>query len=507
MSLSETAVPWFEWSTESFTKAKEEDKPILLFVTATWCPWCRQMDRLNYNDKEIISIINEHFVPIRVDADRRPDIFERYNLGGLPTTAFLNAQGEILCGGTYVSRERLPDALHHVVTAYRTRQDEIDERVTDLLTNRRSDIDVMCTVDVKPERGFEVADWVRTNLSDDFDSVYGGFGVSPKFTHTEALQFLLDRYLEAPDDWLRHALTLTLDSMGWSQVYDELDGGFFSHALAQDWTNPQLEKQLDTNANLLRVYLDGCRVLDCHRFRERAEDIIRYVQAQLSDPIDGGFFSSQHADEEYYQHSTADARFAVPSPLIDKTLYVDANALMVSAYISASERLDDATLRDFAILSLERVLLETYRPGFGVAHHHGGVRGLLLDQIRAIDALLDVWEVTENNIYTELAEELMHYCLRVLWDKEGGGFFDRDPSSDQVPGSGAWQIGLLSQRFKPFLGNCAAANALLRLGKASGDPTFQPKAMPTLRSQSSVYRRQGPSSAAYARAALNVYSS
>jgi uncharacterized protein YyaL (SSP411 family) len=180
---------------------------------------------------------------------------------------------------------------------------------------------------------------------------------------------------------------------------------------------------------------------------------------------------------------------------------------MVSAYISASKGLDDVTLRDFAILSLERVLLETYRPGFGVAHHHGGVRGLLLDQIRAIDALLDVWEVTENNVYTELAEELMHYCLRVLWDKEGGGFFDRDPSSGQVPGSDAWQVGLLSQRFKPFLGNCAAANVLFRLGKASGDPVFRPKAMLALQSQSSVYRRQGPSSASYARAALNVYPS
>ena len=117
MSLSKTAVPWLEWNTESFTKAEKEDKPILLFVTATWCPWCRQMDRLNYNDEEIISIISECFVPIRVDADRRPDIFERYNIGGLPTTAFLNAQGEILCGGTYVSRERFPDALNHVVTA------------------------------------------------------------------------------------------------------------------------------------------------------------------------------------------------------------------------------------------------------------------------------------------------------------------------------------------------------------------------------------------------------
>ena len=76
-----------------------------------------------------------------------------------------------------------------------------------------------------------------------------------------------------------------------------------------------------------------------------------------------------------------------------------------------------------------------------------------------------------------------------------------------MPGSGAWEVGLLSQRFKPFLGNCSAANVLFRLGKASGDPIFRPKAIRALQSQSSVYRRQGPSSAAYARVALNVYPS
>ncbi len=491
-------VQWLEWDTETFARAEAEGKPVLLSVTATWCQWCRDMDRSSYADATTVSIISERFVPIRVDADRRPDIFERYGLGGLPTTAFLSARGEILGGGTYVAREHLPAALDRVAEAYRTRRTEIDRR-----TATHEDVATACAPGVRPERGTEAADWVRGHLLDGFDHVHGGFGVAPKFPHAEALAFLLDRHRDAPDDRLRHVLTLTLDAMGWGPVYDELDGGFFSHALERDWSAPQREKQLDTNASLLRVYLDGWSVLGCHRFRERAEDVVRYVHGQLSDPVDGGFFSSQLADEDYYRLATAAARHAAPAPPVDRTLYVDANAAMTSAYLLASERLGDASLRDFAILCLERVLLETYRPGFGVAHHHGGVRGLLLDQVRAIDALLDAASVTGNDVYTELAEELMHYCLRVLWDEEAGGFFDR-ARSEPESGSETAEIGLLARRLKPFVSNCAAARALLRLEAASGDPAFRARAVPTLRSQAGVYRLQGPSSAAYARAVLEI---
>src|SRR5918999_4912417 len=75
------------------------------------------MDRTSYADPGVASLVAERFVPVRVDADRRPDISSRYTLGGWPTTAFLDADGEILGGGTFVGADRLPSVLNRVVDA------------------------------------------------------------------------------------------------------------------------------------------------------------------------------------------------------------------------------------------------------------------------------------------------------------------------------------------------------------------------------------------------------
>src|SRR5688500_20400819 len=76
------------------------------------------MDRTSYADPFVATLINERFVPIRVDADQRPDISERYSLGGWPTTVFLTPDGEILGGGTYVRAERMPSVLDQVAAVF-----------------------------------------------------------------------------------------------------------------------------------------------------------------------------------------------------------------------------------------------------------------------------------------------------------------------------------------------------------------------------------------------------
>ena len=77
----------------AFERAKSEDKPILLSISAVWCHWCHVMDETSYSDQGVIEAINRNFVPIRVDNDRRPDVNARYNMGGWPTTAFLAPDG------------------------------------------------------------------------------------------------------------------------------------------------------------------------------------------------------------------------------------------------------------------------------------------------------------------------------------------------------------------------------------------------------------------------------
>src|SRR5688500_7871258 len=108
---------WNEWSPAAFARAAAEKRPMLLSLVTAWSDECAMMDDETYSRPEIASLIEERFVPVRVDTDRRPDINERYNLGGWPTTAFLTARGALITGGTFVPLERMPGVLMQVATA------------------------------------------------------------------------------------------------------------------------------------------------------------------------------------------------------------------------------------------------------------------------------------------------------------------------------------------------------------------------------------------------------
>jgi uncharacterized protein YyaL (SSP411 family) len=122
-------VRWRPWSAEAFEAARAADKPILLSISAVWCHWCHVMDETSYSDQRVIDIVNDQYVPVRVDNDVRPDVNQRYNMGGWPTTAFLTPQGDILTGATYLPPEQMADALAKVSGYYRQHRPEIVAKV------------------------------------------------------------------------------------------------------------------------------------------------------------------------------------------------------------------------------------------------------------------------------------------------------------------------------------------------------------------------------------------
>ena len=105
------AIAWLPWSAASFARARTERKPVLLSIAPTWCRNSVEMDRSSFADPDVVARVGLRYVAIRVDADRRPDISERYSLGGWPTTAFLTPDGGVLGGGTYVDHHRLAETL------------------------------------------------------------------------------------------------------------------------------------------------------------------------------------------------------------------------------------------------------------------------------------------------------------------------------------------------------------------------------------------------------------
>lgn len=474
-AVPSSGVVWQPWSGAAFARARDEHKPVLLAISASWCHSCHEMDRTSYADPEIAAFINDRFVPVRVDADDRPDISERYSLGGWPTTAFLTPDGEILAGGTFVPAERMRSVLARVAEAFTSHAD------------RRIPPDAESPADSASVSLDEAELTARVFAT--FDEDHGGFGTEPKFPHPAPLHLALDLFTERHDAALERIIVASLDRIGWGGLYDSVDGGFFRYATTRDWQLPHFEKLLEVNAALVRLFIEAGTKLQIARFTERAADTLRYIQTWLADPVDGGWYGSQQADDRYYGADSVESRRGLTAPPVSRSLYADSNAAMVSAALVAAEVFRDEGLRDFAVKSLERVLLACYKPGFGTAHYYDGqsrVRGLLADQFAMASACLDVFDLTGNVVYEMMAEELGHYAMRTMWDENGGGFFDR------ARDDGEEAIGLMSRPLKPFVTNCEASRTLQRLGIVSGEQEFVRAATRTIAAMRPLAPAQGP---------------
>jgi uncharacterized protein YyaL (SSP411 family) len=285
-----------------------------------------------------------------------------------------------------------------------------------------------------------------------------------------AVHLALDLFRESQSVAMAECVIRTLDAIGWRGLYDEEHGGFRRCAAQADWSDPQPEKLLVTNAALLDLYLEAGTTLGNERWLARAADIVEYLQGTLSIAPGEGWRSSEQSD---------------------RTRYSDATALTASSLLRASTVFADDALRELALQSLESVVLASYRPGQGVAHHAGGVRGLLTDHVAMISAHLDAWDLTSDVVYQMMAQELAHHILRVMPDEESGGFMDR-ASSGSDDG-----IGLLACGLRPFALNCEAAVALHRLSVINPDAGFGDAARATLDSVAACAADQGPLAAHY----------
>jgi len=440
------------------------------------------MRRVGFVDPRVTALVQQHFIPVLVDADFRPDISDRYTLDGWPTTAFLTPTGELLGGSPYLEPDALVDVLENVARAFETRRAEIVERV-------------ICLRHPVPDRPRGAArldpgaqDWFRTQLLERVDPQWGGFGRGAKRAETNALAAAVSWSGTGKNTAVMTVATQTLDDISNRGLWDGVNGGFFRACMGRDWSEPVPEKLLSVNAGLLAVYLTASVRFEREDYAERARDIVRYTHGVLADPA-GGFFASERV-----HRVEGTVSLGQRTSTIDRTVYTDATAVMVSSYVLAAQVLGDESLLKFASESVDR-LMTTYDPAGGVGHVASAAttpRGLLCDQVMASQALLDLHDATGQAVYLDLPRELMAYCRRTMWHPSRG-FADRDP---RLSGADT-AVGLLSQPVYPFETNCRAAVVLARLAELADAPHDRALAEATLVTQTPVYRERGLDGAVY----------
>lgn len=473
-------VEWRPWGGAAFEEARAARVPILLALGPHWCPGTAEMTRAAYADPAVADLVRNRFVPVRVDPDARPDIGERYSLGGWPTTAFLTPDGDILGGETYATPRRMRELLPRVSEAFAAQREQFAGHRPVPAPHP------VVPTGAAPDPGLDA--WLADHLQADFDREHGGFGTGPKRVQAPALEIALRR-AGAGEEAFARIVDRTLDAVAWGGLYDDRDGGVFRYCARRDWTEPATEKLLEVNAAALELFL----VRDEDGYRERAAGVIGYVRGTLAaGAVDGGFCASQRGVPAALGSAAGGGQAGGPPP-VDRAVYADANASMARAFGRASGVLDDASLLDCAVGAIESVVAGTYERGGGIAHRAGdrsSVRGLLADQVRASAALLDLHALTDREAYLDVAQELMRFAIRRLWDAAGGGgFLDRVHTPDDV--------GLLREPVRPFGANCEAACVLMRLARTTGEASYRERAIAALASQTAVARAYGVDGAPY----------
>jgi hypothetical protein len=303
-------VDWYPWGPEALAKAKAEDKPIFLSIGYAACHWCHVMEHESFEDPATARLMNDLFVNIKVDREERPDLDSIYmnavvaltGHGGWPMSVFLTPDGVPFFGGTYfppAPRGGMPaftQVLLGVHDAWKNRRAQVIEGGQEIVNHLRQADGASPAAGDEPFKRETLASAVK-GLWSQFDWRYHGWGRAPKFPQPMVIEFLLRYHTLTGDVTPLEMASKTLTSMARGGMYDQLGGGFHRYSVDDHWLVPHFEKMLYDNSQLARAYLHAWQITRDPEFRRVAEEILDYVQREMTDS-GGGFYSTTDADSE-----------------------------------------------------------------------------------------------------------------------------------------------------------------------------------------------------------------
>lgn len=455
-----TLVDWYEWGPEPFALAARDQQPVLLSLSTPWCRDCAEMDATVYADPMLAAHIGEGFVPIRVDADRRPGVRERYSMGGFPSTVFTTPAGEPINGATLLDEvgfRGLLDAVRERWAAAGTAAGQVPPALAE-------EPPPVGRLDSRIE-----AHMVE-QVAEAFDEQFGGWGEAAKFPLAGTIRFALKRDRERGRAALDAALT---------HLQDADHGGWYRFAENRDWARPHRETLLDENAALLRTATAAYLYTGAERYRQSAAETVAFLESQLW--TGQAFAGSRPAPEP------APGDGEEPSwPARDETIFADRNGLAAGALLAFSALTDDGEARRLGLETLDH-LLETLVNDGVVAHMASSERprGLLSDQARLLGGLTRASQLTGEQRYTDSARGVAD-ALEPLQSAEGV-FIDARPSGPA----------LLDRPLRPLEANVEAALALQTLGALVEDDRYRDWAGDALAGFAGASDRMGAELAPY----------
>jgi uncharacterized protein len=477
-------IQWFEWVDEPFRIAQEQNKPVMLFLSAFWCRYCQRMDEEAFSETENIALLRSYFVSIRAENARRPDIDVRYNQNGWPTIVFMTPQGEPIVAANYLPGDQFQDLLLRVYMGHQQAKSRSTESGPAQLEDPAAKH--LAPLEFSPSDMMEIAGVIMEAA----DRAHGGYGDGQKFIQPDPSDFLLFLFETTKNpDYLNH-VCLTLERMREAAIHDHGAGGYFRTSTGPDWDQPHREKLLAEQAGLILICLRTYRITQRPEYARMAADIIEYLNARLFDNSTFAFYGCEDfLRAQSAEQATQDEFFTI----IDRCVYTDANALAITAYLDAAEVLGRTDCKERALRALEFIWDHCRAPGGGLYHYYvdgpSYVPGLLSDQVFMGSASLEAHKVTGQREYLERAKELAKYIV-ARFKNPAGGYFDLETSG----------FAYLSLRLTLIEQNGPAASFFLALTQATGDFHWRDAAVWALSAFKESYRSHGIYAAAYGKA-------
>ncbi len=297
-------VNWYPWGNEALTKAKEENKLIIISIGYAACHWCHVMEHESFEDTSVAQVMNEYYVSVKVDREERPDVDQVYmdaaylltGRGGWPLNVIALPDGKPVYAGTYFRKDDWLKILIYFNDLYQKEPEKFKEqadKLTDALNSVKiPDVSVDDSVFSKDE-----IKKVYEGIINLIDYVNGGTRGAPKFPMPDIYEFLLQYYFYTKENNALEAVKITLDKMANGGIYDHIGGGFARYSTDDVWKVPHFEKMLYDNAQLVSLYSNAFKVTGNEHYKQVVYETLEFIEREMTDES-GGFYSSLDADSE-----------------------------------------------------------------------------------------------------------------------------------------------------------------------------------------------------------------